>query len=164
MLILELAKLQLFCLFYQLYIYYQYFIFLKKDLKNLKIPISVISFIDNGLFISQNKFFHISNSNLFCSYYVISLLLEQFGLVIKHGKTEVFHFSRLQEAFNPLPSYFSILGGPILCPKETWCYFSFIFDRKLYFHQHVNFYVNKAFSTVKSIKMLGNLTKDLVPS
>jgi len=34
---------------------------LKKRLKNIKIPISIISFVDNGLFISQNKFFYISN-------------------------------------------------------------------------------------------------------
>ena len=58
------------------------------------IPVSVISFIDDGLFISQNKFFHISNSNLFCSHCVMCLLLEQFRLVIEHWKTEVLHFSR----------------------------------------------------------------------
>jgi len=58
--------------------------------KNLKISVSVVSFVDNGLFISQNKSLHISNSNLFCSYHVISFLLGQFGLIIKHGKTEVF--------------------------------------------------------------------------
>ena len=34
---------------------------LEKCLKNLKIPISIISFIDNGLFISQSKSLHISN-------------------------------------------------------------------------------------------------------
>ena len=65
---------------------------LKKTLKNLKIPISIISFVDNGLFIFQNKSFYISNSNIFCSHCVMSLLLEQFRLVIKHGKIEVFYF------------------------------------------------------------------------
>ena len=66
----------------------------EKRLKNLKIPVSFIFFIDNSLLIFQNKSFKISNANLFCSYYVISLLLDCFRLVIKQGKTEVFHFSR----------------------------------------------------------------------
>jgi len=63
----------------------------EKRLKNLEIP---ISFIDDGLFIFQNKSFNISNANLFCSYHIMSLLLKHFGLVIKQEKTEVFHFSR----------------------------------------------------------------------
>jgi len=91
----------------------------EKRLKNLKIPVSVISFVDDGLFIFQNKSFHILNSNLFYSYYVMSFLLEQFGLVIEHGKTEVFHFSRLYGTFNSLSLDFSILEGPIFCSKET---------------------------------------------
>ena len=67
---------------------------LEKHLKNLKIPISILSFMDNGLIIAQNKSFDISNSYLFCSYNVFSKLLDSFGLIIEHSKTEVFHFSR----------------------------------------------------------------------
>ena len=55
----------------------------EKILKNLEISISFISFVDNGLFIFQNKFFNILNANLFCSYCIISLLLEHFRLVIE---------------------------------------------------------------------------------
>jgi len=54
-----------------------------------------------------------------------------------------------------------ILEVSILCPKETWCYLDFIFDRKLSFCQHINFYVNKAIFIVKSMKMLGNLQEIL---
>jgi len=86
----------------------------EKRLKNLKNPVSFISFVDNGLLISQDKSFEISNANIFCSYYVISLLLDHFRLVIKQGKTEVFHFSRTQETFNSLPLDLSILRGPVL--------------------------------------------------
>ena len=44
---------------------------LEKCLKILKIPISIISFVDNRLFISQNKYIPHSNMNLFysCKYY-----------------------------------------------------------------------------------------------
>ena len=49
----------------------------------------------------------------------MSLLLEQFRLVIEHEKTEVFHFSRSHRAFNPPLLDLSILGGLVLCPKKT---------------------------------------------
>ena len=92
---------------------------LEKHLKNLKIPIFILFFVDNGLIIAQNKFILSSNSQLFCSYNVLSNLLTDFSLVIKHGKTEIFHFNRLHGAFNPPPLNLTSLGGPILCPKDS---------------------------------------------
>ena len=59
--------------------------------------------------------------------------LEKFSLVIKHGKTEVFHFSRSHGTFNPLLVDLIILGGLVLQPKNTWHYLEFIFDIKLMF-------------------------------
>ena len=41
------------------------------------------------------------NANLFYSYNVISNLLTKFGLTMEYRKMEVFHFSRLEESFNP---------------------------------------------------------------
>jgi len=67
---------------------------LEKYLKNLQIPISIISFVDDGLFISQDKSLKISNARLFCSYNIMSILLKKFGLIVEHSKTEIFHFSR----------------------------------------------------------------------
>jgi len=79
---------------------------LENCLKNLNIPVSIISFVDDSLFISQNKSLDISNSCLFYSYNVMTKLLEKFGLIVEHSKTEVFHFNRLHEPFNPPPSTF----------------------------------------------------------
>jgi len=87
---------------------------LEKHLKNLKISISIISFVDDGLFISQSKSFHISNCCLFCSYNVISNLLEKFSLIVEHSKTEVFHFNRSQGIFNPPSLDLSPIGDTIL--------------------------------------------------
>jgi len=129
---------------------------LENWLKNLKIPISILSFVDNGLIIAQNKSFDISNSHLFCSYNVLSKLLDSFGLIIEHSKTEIFHFSRSQGIFNPPSLNLSPLGGPILQPKDFWRYLGFIFDRKLTFHKHIDYYANKAISMVKCMKLLGN--------
>ena len=75
----------------------------ENHLKILKIPISIISFVNNGLFISQNKSILHSNANLFCYYNIVLFLLMKCGLVIKHGKTDTFHFSRSHGLFNPSP-------------------------------------------------------------
>jgi len=98
----------------------------KKRVKNLKIPISFLLFVDNRLFISQEKSLDKMNTYLFCSYNTISSLLEQFSLIIKHGKTEVYHFSRLHGLFNPPLLDLSYIGGPILFPKDLWKYLGFI--------------------------------------
>jgi len=85
-------------------------------------------------------------------------LLERFSLIVEHSKTEAFHFNRLQGSFNLLPLNLSSIGGSILKPKSMWKYLGFIFNRKLSFHQHINFYANKAMPMVKCIKILGNFS------
>ena len=87
---------------------------LEKHLKNLKIPISIISFVDDGLFISQSKSFDILNSCLYCSYNILTNLLKKFGLVVEHSKTEIFHFNRSHSNFNPPLLDLSPLEGNIL--------------------------------------------------
>ena len=134
----------------------------ENQLKNLKIPVSTLSFVDNELFISQNKFLTISNLNLFHSYHIMTSLLEKFGLIIEYEKIEVFHFYRSHGSFNPPLLNLTTLGGPILCPKTTWWYLGFIFDRKLIFQQHVDFYTNKAILSIKCMKMLDNSSKGLI--
>ena len=112
---------------------------LENCLKNLKISNSIISFVDDGLFISQSKSFDISNSYLFCSFNILSNLLKKFGLVVEHSKTEIFHFNRSHGTFNPPLLDLSPLGGNILCPNNIWKYLGFIFDRKLTFYQQIYF-------------------------
>jgi len=67
---------------------------IENHLKNLKIPISIISFVNDGLFIFQSKLLHISNCFPFYSYNVMTNLLKKLDLIIEHLKTEVFHFNR----------------------------------------------------------------------
>ena len=123
----------------------------------------MLFFVDNGLIIAQNNSIPISNSQLFCSYNVLSNLLTDFGLVIEHGKTENFHFTRLHGEFNPPPLNLSPLGGPVLHPKDSWKYLGFLFDQKLTFHQYLDFYSNKALSIVKCMKLLGNSSRGISP-
>jgi len=122
------AKGLLFSLFFQLFILPLFFTFFKKITQNLspKIPVSTLSFVDDSLFISQKKSFEKSNTNLFCSYSIISSLFKQFGLTIKYSKSEVFHFSRSTKNFDLFSLDLSLLGGPILQPKKNWRYLGFI--------------------------------------
>jgi len=136
---------------------------LENCLKFLKIPVSILSFVDDGLFIAQSKSIFILNSLLFYIYNITSILLKKFSLIMKHTKTEVFHFSRSNGIFDPPPLDLSILGGSILYSRETWKYLGFIFDKKLSFCQHVDFYINKAISMVKYMKILGNFVCGLIP-
>ena len=101
---------------------------LEKRLKTINIPVSLLSFVDDGLLISQNKSIDVSNSQLFCSYNILSGLLDKFGFNIEHSKTESFHFNRSHRTFNPPPLDLLPLGGPVLRPKNSWKYLEFIFD------------------------------------
>ena len=132
-------------------------------MKNLKIPILFLLFVDNRLLVTQSKSFQMSNSHLFCSYNITLNLLLDFGLVVEYSKTEIFHFFRLIGLFNPSPLDLSSIGGPILCSKETWKYLGFIFDKKLSFYHYIDFYANKSISMVKRMKILGNSVQGLNP-
>ena len=103
------------------------------------------------------------NSLLFCSYNIVSNLLSKFSLIVEHSKTEVFHFSRSHGFFNLPPLNISSFGGPILLSKDSWKYLGFIFNRKLSFCQHINFYSSKAISTTKYMKILRNSVRSLIP-
>ena len=153
---LEWVKDWLFLLFFLLFYLLLFLHILEKWLKNLKIPISFLLFVNDGVLVAQSKSFQLSNSCLFCSYNVTSILFLDFGLLVKHSKTEIFHFSRLIGLFNPPSLNLLSLGGPTLCSKEIWKYLDFIFDRKLSFYQYINFYSNKSISIVKCMKILGN--------
>jgi len=82
--------------------------------------------------------------------------------MIEHNKSEVFYFSRVTKNYKPLPLDLGSLEGYLFQPKEKWRYLGFIFDRKLTFHQHIHFYINKVLSTIKDMKMLENPTKELL--
>ena len=99
-------------IFSALYIIPIFHIF-KKRTKNLlsNISVSTLSFVDDSLFISQEKSYKKSNAKLFCSY---SIIFKQFGPMIEYNKSEVFHFSRATKNFN-LPSLdLGLLEGLVL--------------------------------------------------
>ena len=54
----------------------------------------------------------------FCSYNILTKLLEKFGFIVEHSKTEIFHFNRSQGVFNLPPLDLTLLGGFILWPND----------------------------------------------
>ena len=81
---------------------------LKKHLKNLNLQISLLSFVNNSLLVTQSKSFESSNAHIFYSYNVALNLLTKFGLYIEHSKTKVFHFSRVHGVFSSPPLNLSL--------------------------------------------------------
>jgi len=68
----------------------------KKRIKNLKenIPTNILSFVDDGLLISQEKSYSLFSFFLLYSYNIMSKILLNAGLVMEHSNTELFHFTR----------------------------------------------------------------------
>ena len=93
----------------------------KKRIKNLKenILTDILSFVNNGLLISQEKSYSLSSSFLLCSYNIMFKILIDTGPVMEHSKTKLFHFMRAQYLPNPSINLSSV-GGPIISPKPIW--------------------------------------------
>lgn len=80
------------------------------------------------------------------------------------GKLKFFIFFRSYGTFDLSLLDLTILEGSIFQPKNIWQYLGFIFDRKLTFQQHADFYTNKLILTIKCMKMLVNSSRDLIPT
>ena len=86
------------------------FLLLENYLKILKFSISIISFVNDSLFIFQSKFI--------VYYNIILFLLSKYSLVVKYEKTDVFYFSRSYRVFNLLFLNLSSIGDLVLLSKK----------------------------------------------
>jgi hypothetical protein len=97
---------------------------------------------------------------------------EALGLLLEPAKTELMHFAAhdLTKPGKPLYSgsypemdlgVEPFTGDKRLKPSKLWRYLGFFFDSKLSFSYHIDYYVNKAYSMIKALHMLGNLVKGL---
>ena len=93
----------------------------------LNIDTCILSFVDNGLLISQGKTYNKTLPELYSSYKVVTDLMVIFGLVMEHDKSENLHFSRAYNDSNPELDL-SAMGAPTLKPKTYWRYLGFYFD------------------------------------
>jgi len=91
-------RLVFFSILSTLYITPIFYIFKKRNSSLLSpIFISTLFFVDDGLFISQEKSYKKSNTNLFYNYSIISSLFKQFYLTVEHNKLEIFYFSKWRQ-------------------------------------------------------------------
>ncbi|CAA7270658.1 unnamed protein product [Cyclocybe aegerita] len=134
-------------------------------IKAAPLNMTLLSFVDDGTILAQSKQLNDNNVGLRKAYKIIYLLFVAFALVLEHDKTELFHFSRRRDAYNPSLDlgYAPHTGATPLKPKTFWRYLGFYFDRGLTFHEHVRYYATKAFTTVQAMRMLGNSTRGLSP-
>ena len=128
----------------------------------LSLDTSTLSYVDDGLLVSQGRTYNKTLPELTSSYSIVSDLMASFGLVMEHDKLEIFHFSRAHNNSNPELDLLAI-SAPIFKPKTYWQYLGFYFDRWLSFKKHVRFYSTKALTTVKAMSMLGNSSRGLLP-
>ena len=98
----------------------------------LNLDTCILSFVDDSLLISQGKMYNKTLSELYSSYKVVTDLMVTFGLVIKHDKSEIFHFFRAHNDSN-LELDLSAIGAPTLKPKIYWRYLEFYFNQYLSF-------------------------------
>ncbi|CAA7269294.1 unnamed protein product [Cyclocybe aegerita] len=126
---------------------------------------TLLSFVDDGTILAQSKQLDDNNVGLHKAYKIIYLLFVAFALVLEHDKTELFHFSRRRNTYNPSLDlgYAPHTGDTPLKPKTYWRYLGFYFDRRLTFHEHVCYYATKAFTTVQAMHLLRNSTRGLSP-
>ena len=134
----------------------------KHRAQSLNISTSILSFVDDGLLISQGKMYNITLPELYSSYRIVTDLMVCFGLVMEHDKSEIFHFSRVHNNLN-LELDLSAIDAPTLKPKTYWRYLGFYFNQCLFFKEHVWYYSTKALFIVKAMDMLRNLTRGLLP-
>jgi hypothetical protein len=92
-------------------------------------------------------------------------LTEAMGLILKHTKSEGFHFSWKHGDVNPDIDlgYAPYTGTTPLRPGTTWHYLGFFFDRSLTLREHVKRYTNKALTSVRAMLSLGNSVRGLCP-
>jgi hypothetical protein len=127
-----------------------------------------LSFVDDGLLVSTTDNLYDRESSLKEAYAHITTLFTDFGLVMEHSKTELFHFalkSNDYESANPTLDlgFAPFTGTTPLIPKRIWRYLGIFFDRNLTFCEHVKHYATKSISTVRSMKILGNSSRGLTP-
>ena len=108
----------------------------------LNLNTSFLSFVDNSLLICYRKTYNTTLPELFNSYRVITDLIVLFGLVMEHGKSEIFYFSRIYNKSNPELD-FSAIGTSTLEPKTYWKYLGFYFYCCLFFKKHICYYSTK---------------------
>ncbi|KAF8712420.1 hypothetical protein AX14_013115 [Amanita brunnescens Koide BX004] len=135
-------------------------------------PVRCLFFVDDGVL-------YTASSSLARNVRILSSTLLQLlttigflGLQIEPSKTELIHFPAFQLSaltrtlarVHQPPLTFSWNGSTVVTkPAEVWRYLGFFFTPTLDWSYHIQFYTNKAFSSVRACAMLGNSIRGIGP-
>ncbi|KAF8625360.1 hypothetical protein AX15_005427 [Amanita polypyramis BW_CC] len=142
---------------------------------------NILSFIDDYMLVMISLSLSINIKELRTLYMKFYGIIEGCSLTIEPEKTELFHFTArdLSKKKKPLIKNISFpsINLPTknqkfewtdkeitVEPKKIWRYLGFFFDEELNFKIHIQCYVNKAFSVLNAMRMLGNSIEGFTPS
>jgi hypothetical protein len=125
----------------------------------------LISYVNNSTIIVQSDMWDNNFVKLKLAYKIVFELTQSMGLVLKHSKSEGFHFSQKHGDSNPDIDlgYAPYTGATPLHPSTTWQYLGFFFDCALTFQEHVKHYTKKALTTMRAMLALRNSVHGLWP-
>ncbi|KAF8625390.1 hypothetical protein AX15_005405 [Amanita polypyramis BW_CC] len=142
---------------------------------------NILSFIDDYVLVMISLSLLLNIKELRTLYMKFYGIIEGCGLTIELEKTELFHFTARDLSKKKKPLIKNISFPPInlptknknfewtdeeitVEPKKIWRYLGFFFDEELNFKIHIQRYVNKAFSVLNAMRMLGNSIEGFTPS
>ncbi|KAF8663360.1 hypothetical protein AX14_006991 [Amanita brunnescens Koide BX004] len=128
-------------------------------------------FVDDGLIITASPSLQTNVAVLRLYLLLLLQALSDFGLQVETSKTELMHFfafelsaaRRLAIVHQPHLTFRWKQIDYDIPPAAQLRYLGFFFTPTLDFSYHVQFYTNKAFSTIRACTMLGNSVRGIGP-
>ncbi|KAF8678491.1 hypothetical protein AX14_004719 [Amanita brunnescens Koide BX004] len=128
-------------------------------------------YVDDGVIITASPSLQMNVAVLRLHLLLLLQALSDIGLQVEASKTELIHFfafeltaaRRLAIAHQPQLDFTWRTIRYVIQPAARWRYLGFFFTPTLDFSYHVQFYTNKAFSTIRACSMLGNSVRGIGP-
>ncbi|KAF8686199.1 hypothetical protein AX14_003859 [Amanita brunnescens Koide BX004] len=128
-------------------------------------------FVDDGALITASPSLQVNVDVLRLYLLLLLQALSDLGLQVEASKTELIHFfafeltasRRLAISYQPHLTFTWRMQNFDIPPCERWRYLGFYFTPNLDFSFHVQYYANKAFSTIRACNMLGSSVRGIGP-
>ena len=128
-------------------------------------------YVDDGVIITSSPSLQTNIAVLRIYLLLLLQALSDIGLQVEASKTELIHFfafelsaaRKLAISHQPHLDFTWRMVRYDIQPSERWRYLGFFFTPTLDFSFHVQFYTNKAFSTIRACAMLGNSVRGIGP-
>ena len=135
-------------------------------------PVRSLFFVDDGVLYTASDSLERNVQILSSTLTRLLTILAYIGLNIEPSKTELIHFyafqlntsARTLARIHQPPLNFEWNGADFtIKPVQVWRYLGFFFTPTLDWSYHIQYYTNKAFSSVRACGMLGNSIRGIGP-